>query len=260
MPARLRDMNLQTILYGKKDRIARITLNRPEILNAANHQWVEDLNTVADAAASDDELRIVTITGAGRAFCTGIDLKDLSTGKIALYFHNRWERAMRILETMDKIVIAGINGYCLGGGLQLALACDIRVASETAILGLPAVKECLIPGLATYRLPRFIGMGRAKRLILSGENFTAREAEAMGLVDWLAKPEEFEEKLQEIAQKFLKVASKGARLSKILTSQAFDLPYQEFLEKYFEFQRMASESEDHQEAMQAYKEKREPKY
>jgi len=253
-------MNLQTILYEKKDRIARITLNRPEILNAANHQWVEDLNEVADTTASDEELRVVLITGAGRAFCTGIDLKDLSTGKIALHFHNRWERAMRLLETMDKIVIAGINGYCLGGGLQLALACDIRVASEAAILGLPAVKECLIPGLATYRLPRFVGMGRAKRLILSGENLTAREAEAMGLVDWVVKPEEFEEKLQEIAGKFLKVASKGAKLSKILTGQAFDLPYPEFLEKYFEFQRQASESEEHREAMQAYREKREPRY
>lgn len=240
--------------------MARITLNRPEILNAANHQWIEDLHTVVNVVASDGELRIVVITGAGRAFCTGIDLKDLSTGKIALSFHNLWERTMRILETMDKIVIAGINGYCLGGGLQLALACDIRVASQTAILGLPAVKECLIPGLATYRLPRFVGMGRAKRLILTGENITALEAEAIGLVDWVVPPEEFEEKLQAIIQKFLKFATKAARLAKILTSQAFDLSYSEFLEKYFEFQKIASESEEHQEAMRAYREKREPKY
>ncbi|HWP49343.1 MAG TPA: enoyl-CoA hydratase/isomerase family protein [Candidatus Limnocylindrales bacterium] len=253
-------ISLPTILYEKKQRVARITLNRPEILNAANHQWIEDLHTVVNVVASDGELRIVVITGAGRAFCTGIDLKDLSTGKIALSFHNLWERTMRILETMDKIVIAGINGYCLGGGLQLALACDIRVASQTAILGLPAVKECLIPGLATYRLPRFVGMGRAKRLILTGENITALEAEAIGLVDWVVPPEEFEEKLQAIIQKFLKFATKAARLAKILTSQAFDLSYSEFLEKYFEFQKIASESEEHQEAMRAYREKREPKY
>lgn len=253
-------ISLPTILYEKKERVARITLNRPEILNAANHQWIEDLHTVVNVVASDGELRIVVITGAGRAFCTGIDLKDLSTGKIALSFHNLWERTMRILETMDKIVIAGINGYCLGGGLQLALACDIRVASQTAILGLPAVKECLIPGLATYRLPRFVGMGWAKRLILTGENITALEAEAIGLVDWVVPPEEFEEKLQAIIQKFLKFTTKAARLAKILTSQAFDLSYPEFVEKYFEFQKIASESEEHQEAMQAYREKREPRY
>ena len=253
-------MQLKTAYLEKKGRIATITLNRPEVLNAADNQWVADLNALGDAVAQDDEVRVVIVTGAGRAFCTGIDLKALSAGEIKMEFFHGWERAMRLFETMEKVTIAGINGYCLGGGLQLAIACDIRVARDDARLGLPAVKECLIPGLAPYRLPRFIGMGRAKRLILSGDLITAREARDMGLVDYLFKPKGYEAKLNEVAERFLKTAPTSSRLCKMLTNRAFDTPFEPFLKDYFKAQQMAIESPEHKEAMAAYREKREPRF
>ncbi|MBI3359605.1 MAG: enoyl-CoA hydratase/isomerase family protein, partial [Chloroflexi bacterium] len=219
-------MNLETILFEKSGKLGRVTLNRPQVLNAVNNQAALDWNTVAESIAADPDLRVVVVTGAGdRSFSTGIDLKQLSAGEIEQIYHHRWERALRILETCDKIIIAAINGWCLGGGLQLALACDIRIAREDAQLGLPAIKECLVPGMAVFRLPRFVGLGRAKRLILSGENVGAREALDIGLVDYVFGKDEFEARVEETAARYLKVASMGARQSKILTTQAFDFDH-----------------------------------
>ncbi|MBI3762462.1 MAG: enoyl-CoA hydratase/isomerase family protein, partial [Chloroflexi bacterium] len=245
-------MNLETILFEKSGKLGRVTLNRPQVLNAVNNQAALDWNTVAESIAADPDLRVVVVTGAGdRSFSTGIDLKQLSAGEIEQIYHHRWERALRILETCDKIIIAAINGWCLGGGLQLALACDIRAARDDAQLGLPAIKECLVPGMGVFRLPRFIGMGRAKRLILSGENVSASEALAIGLVDYVFGKDEFEARVEELAAGYLKVASMGARQSKILTTQAFDFDHATFIEKYFAAQVVATDHPDHEEAMKA---------
>src|SRR5262249_25622507 len=151
-----------------------------ERLNAIDNQGTHDINAAANALARDGQARIVIITGEGRAFSSGIDLKELSAGEIDMSFHQRWEAALRTFETVDKVVISAITGYCLGGGLQLALACDVRIAAESAQLGLPAVKEGLIPGMGVWRLPRFVGLGRARQLILSGQLLDARAAHAMG--------------------------------------------------------------------------------
>src|SRR5690349_17840884 len=179
-------MELATMSISYDGPIATLRLNRVERLNAFGNQGTHDINAAADALARDDRVRIVIITGAGRAFSTGIDLKELAAGEIDMSYHHRWEAAMRAFETMDKVVIAAINGYCLGGGLQLALACDVRIAAESAQLGLPAVKEGLIPGMSVWRLPRFVGLGRARQQILSGEMIDARAAQAIGLVEDLA--------------------------------------------------------------------------
>lgn len=251
-------MQLETMIYEPEGRIGRLTLNRPQVLNAADLQWVADLNAAAEAIARDPAVRVVVISGAGRAFCSGIDLKALSAGQTDFSFFDGWERALRLFETMDKVVIVGLHGYAIGGGLQLALACDIRVAAEGTKLGLTAVKECLIPGLGTHRLARFIGLGRAKRLILMGDLIDAHEAHAMGLVDFLVPAAQFRPRLEEIAAKVLRTASKAARLSKLLTNRAFDAGHEEFLEEYLKAQKTALASEDHQEAMRAYREKRDP--
>lgn len=251
-------MQFETMTYQADGRIGRLTLNRPEVLNAANLQWVLDLNAAAEAIARDAAVRVVVITGAGRAFCSGIDLKALSANQTDFSFFQRWERALRLFETMEKLVIAGMHGYAIGGGLQVALASDIRVAAEGTKLGLTAVKECLIPGLGTHRLARFIGLGRAKRLILMGDLIDAQEAHAMGLVDFLVPAPDFPQRLDEIAGKLLRSASQAARLSKLLTNRAFDAGHEEFLEEYLKAQQAALESGDHQEAMRAYREKRDP--
>jgi enoyl-CoA hydratase/carnithine racemase len=248
----------ETMFWEKSGPIARITLHRPEVLNAMNTRATCDLQAVADQISTDEEIRVVAITGAGRAFCTGIDLKELSAGKIDLSYHAQWEGALRTFETMEPIVLCLIHGYCLGGGLQLALACDIRVASPSAQIGLPAIRESLIPGLGTWRLPRFIGMGRAKQLILSGDNILGQEAQRIGLVDHLVREEAYGEDFEAIIQKYLKTCSKGSRLAKLTANLAYDLDYEPFYEEYIKLQALAQTSYDFHEATKAYKEKREP--
>jgi enoyl-CoA hydratase/carnithine racemase len=250
----------ETMFWEKNGPIARITLHRPEVLNAMNTQATCDLQAVANQISTDEDIRVVAITGAGRAFCTGIDLKELSAGKIDLSYHAQWEGALRTFETMEPIVLCLIHGYCLGGGLQLALACDIRVASPSAQIGLPAIRESLIPGLGTWRLPRFIGMGRAKQLILSGDNILGQEAHRIGLVDHLVGEETYGEDFEAIIQKYLKTCSKGSRLAKLATNLAYDLDYEPFYEEYIKLQALAQTSYDFHEATKAYQEKREPQW
>ncbi len=251
---------LETMNWEKEGKVARVVLNRPQLLNAVSNQATIDLNTVADAIAKEDAVRVVVITGTGRSFSTGIDLKQLSTDQIEMVYHHRFERALRIFETMEKIVIVGIQEYCLGGGLQLALACDIRVAADNAILGLPAIKEGLIPGLGTFRLSHYVGLGRAKHLVLSGENVNAQEAYAMGLVDYCVPLPEFETRLEQVVQQYVRVCSVATVKSKTLVNQSFEMGYDGFLNKYFELQEMAQTSGDHLEARRAYREKREPEF
>lgn len=249
---------LETMAWERDGKIARISFNRPQFLNAMSNQATIDINTIVDAVAKEDDVRVVVIAGTGRSFSTGIDLKQLSTDQIEMVYHHRWERALRVFETMEKIVIVGIKEYCLGGGLQLALACDIRVAADNAILGLPAIKESLIPGLGTYRLAHYVGLGRAKRLVLSGENVGAQDAYAMGLVDYVVPLAQFETRLEELVAQYLRVCSVATVKSKTLVNLSFELGYDAFLEKYFELQEIAQTSDDHFEARRAYREKRDP--
>jgi enoyl-CoA hydratase/carnithine racemase len=249
---------LETMFWEKAGPIARLTLNRPHVLNAMNNQATRDLQAVADQIRTDEEIRVVAITGAGRAFCTGIDLKEVSAGKIDLSYHAHWEGALRTFETMEPIVLCLIHGYCLGGGLQLALACDIRVATPSVQIGLPAIRESLVPGLATWRLPRFIGMGRAKHLILSGDNIDGRESHRIGLVDHLV--DETEGDFEALIQKYLKTCSKGSRMAKLATNLAYDFGYEPFYKQYIKLQALAQTSADFHEATRAYLEKRDPQW
>ena len=249
---------LETMGWEVEGKMARIVFNRPELLNAMSNEATKDINIIADALAKEEGVRVVVMIGSGRSFSAGIDLRQLSTDQIQMEYHHRWERALRIFETMEKIVIVGIKEYCLGGGLHLAIASDVRVAADNAILGLPETKEGLIPGLATYRLPHYVGLGRAKHMILSGQNINAKEAYDMGLVDYIVPLAEFEGQLEEIVQQYLRVCSVAAIKSKTLCNFSFDLDYEAFLNKYFELQEIAQTSEDHFEARRAYREKRNP--
>src|SRR5436309_2635270 len=193
---------------------AEILLNRPEVLNAANNQWMEDLHAILDEVENAAGLRVVIVSGRGRAFSTGIDLKALSAGEIQIGWFRQWEEAMRRIEMLQPVTIARVQGYALGGGLQVALACDLRVVSEDAQFGLPAVLEALIPGTGTYRLPRFIGLGRARRMIITGETVGALEALEIGLVDWVVPAEELVEKTERIAQGVMEGSRTAQTLAK----------------------------------------------
>jgi enoyl-CoA hydratase len=225
--------------------LARITLNRPEALNAMNLAWPKEVLAITDALARDKSVKVVLITGAGRAFCSGIDLKALSGGGIPLEWFRETELAFRAVEQLEKFVIVAAHKYCIGGGLQLALTADLRVIADTTQFALTAVKECLIPGMGTFRLARYIGMGRAKR---------------MGLVDYLVPEADFARKVEEVTQGCLKIASEGQRQTKRLLNQAFERTWGEFLEEYMISQEKTLASAEHTEAMAAYREKREPKF
>jgi enoyl-CoA hydratase/carnithine racemase len=253
-------MKLDTMTYERDGRVGRLTLSRPRLLNAMNFQGALDLNTAAEAIRDDPEVRLVLIRGAGRAFCTGIDLKQLSGGETPVAYYESWDRALRILEHAEKVLICAMHGYALGGGLQLALACDIRIATGDCQMGLPAIREGIAPGLGTLRLPRFIGLGRAKRMALSGENVDGRRALEIGMVDHLVNAETFEEDVNGLVGEYLRVCSEGTRQTKMLLNLSFDMPHGQFFEEYLRRQRIALASPDHQEAMAAYREGRPPSF
>lgn len=253
-------MELQTMRCEIKGPVAHVTLNRPDVLNAMNVQWAHDFLAIAENLEGNSQVKVAIIRGGGRAFSSGIDLKALSRREFPMEWFRVYERGLRAIETMDKVVISAIHGYCIGGGLQVALASDIRIVAEGTKFGLTAVKECLVPGLGTYRLARYIGPGRAKRIILSGEFFDTQEANAMGLIDYLVPQADFDRRVAEITQVYLNAASEGQRQAKRLVNMAFDLGWEEFLEKYIEAQTAALASEQHQEAMTAFREGREPRF
>jgi enoyl-CoA hydratase/carnithine racemase len=251
-------LEFDNMLLEKEGKLAWVTFTRASHLNAMNNAGTVEINRLALAIREAPDIRVVVIRGRGRAFCTGIDLKQLSAGKIDMSYHKRWEKALRTFEQMEKIVIVGMHGYCLGGGVQLALASDIRVSTPGCQIGLPAIQEALIPGLATWRLPRYVGWGRAKRLIIGGENIDGEKAAAIGLVDHLAAEEDFFSHLDNVAADYLKSCSTGSRASKLITNQAFDMTYDEILKLYFKLQERTQYSLDAEESKQAYREKRDP--
>lgn len=251
-------MKLETMYFDRDDRIGYLTLNRPQLLNAMNYQGSLDLNRAAEMIRDDPDVRVVLIRGAGRAFCTGIDLKQLQAGETPHQYYENWDRALRILEQTEKVLICAMRGYALGGGLQLALACDIRIGTEDCQFGLPAIKEGIIPGLGTFRLPRYIGLGRAKWMVLSGENIDGRRAYEIGMIDHVVKAEAFDHDVKTLVENYARGCSEGMRQSKILLNTPFDMPHGQFFEEYLRRQRIALGSPDHQEAMQAYRERREP--
>ena len=238
-----------TIRLDVQGGVARMTFDRPEVLNAGNAQFAADLGRAVAAINARDDVRVVVMTGAGRAFQTGVDLKALAAGELTQPDLVAWEDAMTEIERMDRLVIAGINGHCIGGGLQLALVCDYRLAVEDALLSLPAVKECLIPSMALYRLPRLIGLGRAKELILLGEPITAREGERIGLVNRAVPAADFPKALDETIERFLALPPLSATASKRLSTRAFDLDFETFRREMNGALAGCFASDEHQRAM-----------
>ena len=246
-------MQLETMYSTVEDRVATVVLNRPEVLNCANEQWARDLNTIADDLAVRDGLRVVVVRGAGRAFCSGIDLTALSTGEIAMTFFRNWEMALRKFEALDPVVVAAIQSHCIGGGLQVALACDLRVARDDARFGVTAVKEGIIPGIGMWRIARHAGVGRAKRLALAADVIDASLALAWGLVDWVVDADAFESTIGNLTERILSMAPTSTRLTKKLTNMAFETSFAEFVETYFEYQRLSTSSPEHLDTMASHR-------
>jgi enoyl-CoA hydratase/carnithine racemase len=249
-------VQLETMYSSVDDRVATLVLNRPHVLNCANEQWARDLNSLIDDLAGNERLRVVIVRGAGRAFCSGIDLTALAAGETGMTFFRNWEMALRKLEALDPIVIAAIQSHCIGGGLQIALACDLRVARDDARFGITAVREGIIPGIGMWRAARHAGIGRAKRLALAAEIVDASVALDWGLVEWVVDSESFEAKVAELTDRILSMASTSTRLTKKLTNMAFETSFTEFVETYFEYQRLSTSSPEHLQVMSDHRKER----
>jgi enoyl-CoA hydratase len=248
------DRNVARIRVMRRGPVGEIRLNEPEVLNAQGRHWPEDMLAAAEEVRDDPEIRVVLLTGEGRSFCSGLNLTELGRGEIPNEWFHRCEYAFRSMEVIEKPTITGIHGYCIGGGLQVAIGCDVRIAADDAIVGLPAVKEAFIPGMSTYRLPRVIGMAHARHLILSGENIDADEAYRIGLVNKVVPRAELEGELEAWAQRYLEVPRPSVAWSKRLSNQAYDLPFEQFLEEYDRAVDAVISSEEHQAARKEWME------
>jgi enoyl-CoA hydratase len=250
----------KTLIFEKKDNIGLLTINRPEKLNALSNELIEELERLLDDVESDRELRVLVITGAGeKAFVAGADIQELVDRDAILgrqVSRTRQEAFSRI-ENLPFPVIAAVNGYALGGGLELALACSIRICSEQAQFGAPEVKLGIIPGDGgTQRLPRLVGLGRAMEMILTGDFIDAQEAFRIGLVTQVISRDELMDKAMDLAKKIAKRPPLAVRYAKeaVNRSQEGDTASGYALESYLHA--LTCTTEDKKEGVQAFLEKR----
>jgi len=221
----------RNVLYEVRDGVATLTLNRPDVLNAIHNDLVAELADHAEAAARDPNVWVVVVRGTGRAFCSGMDRKALSTGKIGEAFYRHWIRGLNCLEDMDKLVVGVLHGYSIGGGLQLAVACDLRLATEDAVLGLGATRHGLIPDGSVMRLARIVGLGRAKELTLLNDHITPQTALAMGLVNWVVPAAQVEAKLREVVEKAYHASRTATGHAKRLLHDSFHTDPRDMIEE-----------------------------
>ncbi|MGH7312351.1 MAG: enoyl-CoA hydratase/isomerase family protein, partial [Candidatus Rokuibacteriota bacterium] len=210
----------------------------------------------ADAAAADGQVGLVVVRGAGRAFCSGMDRTALAEGRIAEAFYRHWIRALNTLEDMPKLVLAVLHGYCLGGGLQLVLACDLRLATDDAIIGLGATRHGLIPDGAVLRLARVVGLGRAKELALLNDTLTPAEARSMGLVNWVCRAAEVDRTIEDVVAKSRGAAPTAVAHTKRLLHESFHSDPRAMIEGLVRAQRDCMSSWEIAEANRAWREER----
>jgi enoyl-CoA hydratase len=214
-------MTSGTVLFDREKNtqgtIALVTLNRPDVRNAINLRMVQDLGAVLDAIALDDDIRAMVISGAGdKAFASGADIAELKERRVDDALERINSAIFRRLEEQPLPVIAAIKGYALGGGCELAMACDIRIAGEGAKLGQPEVSLGILPGAgAVQRLPRLVGLGRAKELIFSGRIIDAREAERIGLVNRVVPDQDVMREAKALAWQIAAQSPLAVRISKM---------------------------------------------
>lgn len=256
-------MELETLRVERADGVATVTIDRPEKRNALNGQVRRELMAVLDGLEGEAQVRVVVITGAGdRAFVAGADIGEFAE-RTALEQRSAMEgrRVFEVVAAFPRPVIASINGYALGGGCELALACDLRIAARSARLGQPEVNLGILPGGGgTQRLPRLVGMGRAMRLILTGELIGAEEAERIGLVDEVVDDEALRGRTRELAASIARHSPVALKLIKEAVRASAEMPMAAGLALERELFITAFSSEDRTEGVNAFLEKRTPEF
>lgn len=251
--------NFKHILYDFAEGIVTITLNRPQVLNALNSEVFTEMGQVIDRAGKDDLVRVLLITGGEKVFAAGADIAEMSVAQpMDIYrFSAVMHETLGKIEALGKPVIAVINGYALGGGLELALACDLRIASETAKFGLPEINLGIFPGGGgTQRLPRLVGIGRAKELIYTGEMISADTAFRMGLVNRVVPVGQAMDEGKKLAQKLVAKGAVALLLAKVAVNTGLDTDLASGITIERQCFALLFSTEDQKEGMSAFLEKR----
>jgi len=259
VPAKQSDRSTTApVIYATREGVSWITLNRPAVLNALDTALAAALVECVERAAGDAATFAVVVRGAGRAFCSGMDRTALAAGAIEEPFYRHWIRALNLLEDMPKVVIAVLHGYSIGGGLQLAVACDLRLAATDAVVGLGASRHGIIPDGSVLRLARLIGLARAKELSLLNDELSAEAARAIGLVTRVCAPGEVEATLGALLERLRHQAPTANGHIKRLLQASFHADPRALIEDVLRAQDDCMRSWETAEANRAWHEKREP--
>ena len=257
-------MEFETLLYELKDGLATVTLNRPDQLNAISMEMRRDFTALTEELFFNDAVRVVLFAGAGRAFCSGGDMAHFEQGWLTPTFRAQSRRLTKFfddLENLEKPVIAAINGPAAGGGLELALACDVRFAAAEATLGFRENYIGLIPGIGgCARFARLVGVAKAKELIFAGTMITAQEALAIGLVNRVAPGERLLEEAREYGQTLLKRAPQSLGLAKKVLNNVANIDQTTAIVLEGLAQSILLRTDDHHEGLRAFREKRKPQF
>jgi len=210
-----------SVRYEVSEGVATITLNRPHVLNAIDIDLIQRLADTAEQAATDDNVWVVILRGAGRAFCSGIDRTALARGEISADFYRAIARATNWFEDMPKLSVAVMHSWSIGGGLQLASACDVRLAADDAVLEFGATRHGLVPDATILRIARIIGMGRAKQLVLLNDRVPPATALEWGLVNWVVPADELSARLEALVESSFYASRTAVAESKGLLQESF---------------------------------------
>jgi enoyl-CoA hydratase/carnithine racemase len=252
------------VLYQLEGHIATITLNRPEVKNAFSPEMINLWRQFLEQARTDDNVRVIILTGKGETFCSGGDIREMASGKLRSWEMKKflWENVHRIvltLEDLDKPIIAAINGAAVGAGLDMALMCDLRVCSDRARLGESYILLGLVPGDGgAYFLPRLVGIAKAMELFFTGDILSAQEALAIGLVNRVVPPDRLLEETLVLAEKISSKPPVAVRMMKRAIYQSQTSTLRSHLDYISSQLALLSETQDHQEAAKAFLEKRKP--
>ncbi|HEX8177979.1 MAG TPA: enoyl-CoA hydratase-related protein [Pyrinomonadaceae bacterium] len=253
----------ETLLVEQRDRVATITINRPDKRNALNIKTREEGAAALEELRADENVRVVVITGAGdKAFIAGADIAEFA-GRTAVTQRDvmTGRSLFTAIDSFPKPVIAMVNGYCLGGGCELAMACDLRIASERASFGQPEINLGIIPGGGgTQRLTHLVGEGKAMELILTGEIINAQVAHAIGLVNMVVPHEDLAAKTMELANRIAEKSPIALRLAKEAVKTAARSSLDEGLRREIDLFALCFSSADKDEGVQAFLEKRKPEF